>query len=57
MISLYDIFNRRISFFFPGSNRNLVGDRSRTYLLPRCTSRKHADLACISPETVRPSIY
>lgn len=35
-----------------GSNRNLVGDRSRTYLLPRCTSRKHADLACISPETM-----
>lgn len=39
-----------------GSNRNLVGDRSRTYLLPRCTSRKHADLACISAETVRISI-
>ncbi|UJR37969.1 hypothetical protein I4U23_030652 [Adineta vaga] len=35
-----------------GSNRNLTGDRSRTYLLPRCTSRKHADLACISAETM-----
>jgi len=35
-----------------GSNRNLVGDRSRNYLLPRCTSRKHADLACISAETM-----
>ncbi|CAF3238619.1 unnamed protein product [Rotaria socialis] len=34
-----------------GSNRNLIGDRSRTYLLPRCMSRKHADLACISAET------
>ena len=38
-----------------GSNRNLIGDRSRTYLLPRCSSRKHADLACISAETVRSS--
>ena len=36
-----------------GSNRNLVGDRSQSYLLPRCPSRKHADLACISAETVR----
>jgi len=35
-----------------GSNRNLVGDRSRTYLLPRCISRKHADLACINTETM-----
>ncbi|CAF4607663.1 unnamed protein product [Rotaria sp. Silwood1] len=35
-----------------GSNRNLIGDRSRSYLLPRCMSRKHADLACISAETM-----
>lgn len=35
-----------------GSNRNLVGDRSRNYLLPRCTSRKHGDLACINAETM-----
>ncbi|UJR16237.1 hypothetical protein I4U23_003147 [Adineta vaga] len=35
-----------------GTNRDLVGDRSRSYLLPRCTSRKHPDLACISPETM-----
>ncbi len=38
--------------FYLGSNRNLLGDRSRTYLLPRCISRKHADLACINAETV-----
>jgi len=36
-----------------GSNRDLVGDRSRSYLLPRCRSRKHPDLACINPSTVR----
>lgn len=35
-----------------GTNRDLIGDRSRTYLLPRCKSRKHPDLACISPETL-----
>ncbi len=35
-----------------GSNRDLIGDRSRTYLLPRCRSRKHPDLASINPETV-----
>ena len=35
-----------------GSNGDLIGDRSRKYLLPRCKSRKHPDLACISPETV-----
>lgn len=35
-----------------GSNRDLIGDRSRSYLLPRCKSRKHPDLACISPETL-----
>ncbi|CAF4756989.1 unnamed protein product, partial [Rotaria sp. Silwood2] len=35
-----------------GSNRDLIGDRSRTYLLSRCQSRKHPDLACINPETV-----
>lgn len=35
-----------------GTNRDLVGDRSRAYLLPRCQSRKHPDLACINPETV-----
>ncbi|CAF3652870.1 unnamed protein product [Rotaria sordida] len=35
-----------------GSNHNLIGDRSRSYLLPRCMSRKHADLACISAETM-----
>ncbi|CAF1131116.1 unnamed protein product [Rotaria sordida] len=35
-----------------GSNRDLIGDRSRTYLLPRCKSRKHPDLACINPETM-----
>ncbi|CAF3790920.1 unnamed protein product [Adineta steineri] len=35
-----------------GSNRNLTGDRSRNYLLPRCISRKHADLACINAETM-----
>jgi len=35
-----------------GSNRDLVGDRSHPYLLPRCKSRKHPDLACISPETM-----
>ncbi|CAF0789181.1 unnamed protein product [Adineta steineri] len=35
-----------------GCNRELVGDRSRSYLLPRCKSRKHPDLACISPETM-----
>ncbi|CAF2449214.1 unnamed protein product [Rotaria sp. Silwood2] len=35
-----------------GSNRDLIGDRTRSYLLPRCKSRKHPDLACISPETV-----
>lgn len=35
-----------------GTNRDLIGDRSRTYLLPRCKSRKHPDLACISPETM-----
>jgi len=35
-----------------GSNRDLIGDRSCTYLLPRCKSRKHPDLACISPETM-----
>ncbi len=35
-----------------GSNRDLIGDRSRTYLLPRCRSRKHPDLACVNPETV-----
>ncbi|CAF4429727.1 unnamed protein product, partial [Adineta steineri] len=34
------------------SNRNLTGDRSRNYLLPRCISRKHADLACINAEIV-----
>ena len=36
-----------------GANRDLTGDRSRPYLLPRCKSRKHPDLACINPETVR----
>ncbi|CAF2961939.1 unnamed protein product [Rotaria sp. Silwood2] len=35
-----------------GSNRDLIGDRSRTYLLSRCQSRKHPDLACINPETM-----
>ncbi|CAF1314336.1 unnamed protein product [Adineta ricciae] len=35
-----------------GTNRDLIGDRSRSYLLPRCKSRKHPDLACISPETM-----
>ncbi|CAF3426725.1 unnamed protein product [Rotaria socialis] len=35
-----------------GCNRDLIGDRSCTYLLPRCTSRKHPDLACINPETM-----
>ncbi|CAF5168758.1 unnamed protein product, partial [Rotaria sp. Silwood1] len=35
-----------------GSNRDLIGDRTRSYLLPRCKSRKHPDLACISPETM-----
>jgi hypothetical protein len=44
--------NRILLLIYSGSNRNLVGDRSRTYLLPRCLSRKHADLACISAETV-----
>jgi hypothetical protein len=39
--------------FFLGSNRDLIGDRSRAHLLPRCKSRKHPDLACINPETVR----
>ncbi|CAF1134902.1 unnamed protein product [Adineta ricciae] len=34
------------------SNRELIGDRSNTYCLPRCKSRKHPDLACISPETM-----
>ncbi|CAF1148549.1 unnamed protein product [Adineta steineri] len=34
------------------SNRDLIGDRSNTHLLPQCKSRKHPDLACISPETV-----
>ncbi|CAF4443652.1 unnamed protein product, partial [Rotaria socialis] len=33
-----------------GSNRDLIGDRSRSHLLPRCTSRKHPNLAFISPE-------
>jgi hypothetical protein len=35
-----------------GSNRDLIGDRSRTYLLPRCKSRKHPDLACINAQTL-----
>lgn len=35
-----------------GTNRDLIGDRSAAYLLPRCQSRKHPDLACISPETM-----
>ncbi|CAF1232890.1 unnamed protein product [Rotaria sordida] len=35
-----------------GTNRDLIGDRTRSYLLPRCQSRKHPDLACISPETM-----
>lgn len=35
-----------------GTNRELIGDRSCTYLLPRCQSRKHPDLACISPATM-----
>ncbi len=58
LLNLVNLFSRpkKSSFFFLliylGSNRNLVGDRSRTYLLPRCISRKHADLACISAETV-----
>jgi M-phase inducer phosphatase len=40
-----------------GSNRDLIGDRSRPHLLPQCKSRKHPDLACISPQTVRQSNF
>jgi hypothetical protein len=54
LVNLFSRFkkNRILLLIYSGSNRNLVGDRSRTYLLPRCISRKHADLACISAETV-----
>ncbi|EDO39841.1 predicted protein, partial [Nematostella vectensis] len=33
------------------SNRNLIGDFSKTYVLPSITGQ-HEDLKCISPETV-----
>ena len=46
------LLKSNLFIIYLGSNRNLVGDRSRTYLLPRCMSRKHADLACINAETV-----
>ncbi|CAF0902504.1 unnamed protein product [Didymodactylos carnosus] len=35
-----------------GANRELIGDRTRPYLLPRCQSCKHNDLACIAPKTL-----
>lgn len=31
---------------------NLIGDRSKQHILPIIPSNKHADLYCISPETV-----
>jgi len=51
LVKYFYPFQKKSNFSL-GSNRNLVGDRSRTYLLTRCISRKHADLACINAETV-----
>jgi hypothetical protein len=32
--------------------KNLIGDRSKQHILPVIQSQKHADLYCISPQTV-----
>ncbi len=33
--------------------KNLIGDRSRVHILPPIISKKHPDLNCISPDTVK----
>lgn len=43
----------QISLEIDSQVTNLIGDRTKTHILPDIVSKKHQDLCCISPQTVK----